>query len=451
MKFIGIDIGTSSICGVLYDVGTKEIEYKIEQNDANIITTVPWEKIQDPDKIVTLVMNILHHFCIDCNEISGIGITGQMHGILYLDSQGNAISPLYTWQDKRADQSFKDKLNYSSYLSENSGLTLPTGYGLVTHFYNVVNKIVPKDVKSICTIMDYVVLKLSHLQRPVTDYSNAASLGFFDVEHLSFHYDMISKFSIDTDILPTLKDSSYLAGYWNTIPVFTAIGDNQSSFLGSVSNYDESIQITIGTSSQISVYSKSYLNIDSLDIRPLPGGGYILVGACLCGGYSLTILKSFFSSVLSLLTDIKLDDGLLYSAMATIPYMEDLKNALKVETTFEGTRHDPYKRGSISNIYSGNFNANNLIFGFLRGMSDELYNYFLQIPSEIRKDRRILCGSGNGLKKNPLLCRVLEDTFNAKMHLSKFQEEAALGACINSMVGSHYLKKHADFFSNSQV
>ena len=79
MKFIGIDIGTSSICGVIYNVDTKEIEYKIEQNDANIITAVPWEKIQDPDKIVTLVMNILHHFCTDFNEISGIGITGQMH------------------------------------------------------------------------------------------------------------------------------------------------------------------------------------------------------------------------------------------------------------------------------------------------------------------------------------------------------------------------------------
>ena len=36
-------------------------------------------------------------------DIERIGVTGQMHGILYLDGEGNAVSPLYTWQDARGD------------------------------------------------------------------------------------------------------------------------------------------------------------------------------------------------------------------------------------------------------------------------------------------------------------------------------------------------------------
>ena len=68
--------------------------------------------------------------------------------------------------------------------------------------------------------------------------------------------------------------SASIAGYFEKIPVYAAIGDNQASFLGSVRDKDHSIHITVGTSSQISIYTDRYMEIDSLDTRPLPGGGY---------------------------------------------------------------------------------------------------------------------------------------------------------------------------------
>ena len=83
-------------------------------------------------------------------------------------------------------------------------------------------------------------------------------------------------------------------GHYENISVYTAIGDNQASFLGSIRDIRHSIHITVGTSSQISVYSDDYVNVPLLDTRPLPGGGYILVGAALCGGCSFSLLKKFF-------------------------------------------------------------------------------------------------------------------------------------------------------------
>ena len=41
-------------------------------------------------------------------DIAVIGITGQMHGIVYTDCNGMAISPLYTWQDGRGNLPYGD-------------------------------------------------------------------------------------------------------------------------------------------------------------------------------------------------------------------------------------------------------------------------------------------------------------------------------------------------------
>ena len=159
MCFIGIDIGTSSISSVAYDLKKNKIESLT--NDSVIVSEVLWEKTQSPDRIIEIVEEIMEDFSSRYPDIKGIGVTGQMHGILYLNEQGEAVSPLYTWQDGRGNQLYREDKTYAAYLSEETGYALATGFGLVTHFYNQVNGLVPGNAKQICTIMDYVVMKLS--------------------------------------------------------------------------------------------------------------------------------------------------------------------------------------------------------------------------------------------------------------------------------------------------
>ena len=42
-------------------------------------------------------------------------------------------------------------------------------------------------------------------------------------------------------------------------------------------------------------------------------------------------------------------------------------------------------------------------------------------------------GSGNGLRKNPVLCEIVEEMFGAKLALAECEEEAATGAALSSM------------------
>ena len=433
MQFIGIDIGTTSVCAIVFDQDTHKTESRSVSNDTWLSATTRWEKAQDPTKIIELVQQLLSELITKYKDIKGIGVTGQMHGILYIDSNGDAVSPLYTWQDARGNEIYKGDKTYAGYLSDITGYSLATGYGLVTHFYNVVNNLIPPTAKKLCTIMDYVVMKLIASNQPLMDCSNAASLGFFDVEHLSFDHKALEKVAIDTSFLPQIASLDTPCGYMNGIPVYPAIGDNPAAFMGSVQDINQSVHVTVGTSSQISVYSKQYLKLPNIDTRPFPGGGYILVGAALCGGQAFALLKTFYEQVVEFLGLPKLDDTTIYKAMTSIDHQMD--SSLMVSTLFNGTRQHPNLKGTISNISRDNFTPQDLTIGFLKGIAEELYNFYQTIPDSIKHDKKMLVGSGNGLKKNKLLGNVFEDTFGYKLYLSDHEEEAALGACMISKQG----------------
>lgn len=431
MQYIGIDIGTTSVSAIVFDKNTRKTESTCLPNNTWISSSNNWEKSQDPAKIIELAEQSLSVFTSKHSDIKGIGITGQMHGILYVDDNGNAVSPLYTWQDARGNEIYKNNKTYAGYLSEITGYHLATGYGLVTHFYNMVNNLVPTKARRLCTIMDYVAMKLTGGKEPLTDFSNGASLGFFDVEHLAFDNKALEKVGIDISFLPRLASLDIPCGYMNNIPVYPAIGDNQAAFMGSVQNINQSIHITVGTSGQISVFSEKYIKLPNLDTRPFPGGGYILVGAALCGGQAFALLKNMFQQTLEFLGLENLDDDKIYKAMTSVEYKTD--NILQVDTLFDGTRQDPTKRGNITDISRSNFTPQNLTIGFLKGIANELYDFYQTIPDSIKSDKMTLVGSGNGLKKNTLLCKVFEDTFGFELKLSYNEEESALGACMISM------------------
>jgi sedoheptulokinase len=439
IHFIGIDIGTSKICGVIYDLENRKLHSIIKENTSNLEATNCWEDLQDPYIILLIVKEILDEFIQLFGNIKGIGITGQMHGILYTDRDGKSISPLFTWQDGRGNEVYKNDRSYAYYLSEISGYPLASGYGLVSHFYNQVNALIPLNSHRICTIMDFIAMNLSGRTIPVTDDSNAASLGFFDLNKLIFDIEAINKIDIDPSILPEVIPSGEIIGnYKNDIYVCNAIGDNQASFLGSVNEIERSILVNIGTASQISIYVKNFVIADKLDLRPFPGGGYMLVGSALSGGQSLVILKNFFEEVINLFSPLENASIDFYNKINSLDYSNETTDSLDVEVLFRGTRHNSTKRGSINNISTMNLTPINLISGFLNGICNELYDFYNHIPEKNTRQIERLIGSGNAIRRNIVLCKMLENKFGHKLIIPSFIEEAAFGASLCSIVGGKY-------------
>ena len=124
MYSIGIDIGTTSICAVLMDSQSgKIICTATHNNDSFIPTPNTWEKIQDvsviEEKVFEIIGSVLNN--ADGVRVDSIGISNQMHGILYHDADGNAVSPLYIWQDERGNLPYKDGKTYAQYLGSFAG------------------------------------------------------------------------------------------------------------------------------------------------------------------------------------------------------------------------------------------------------------------------------------------------------------------------------------------
>ncbi len=411
MYGIGIDIGTTSICGVLLDTETgKIIKSRTENSEAFISTPNSWEKIQDVEKIIKVATGILEDLI--CDGVCAIGVTGQMHGIVYLDKDGKAISPLYTWQDARGNLPYKDT-TYAGYLNSCAG------YGNVTDFYNRENGIRPENAVSHCTIHDYLVMVLTGRKTPLLHTSDAASLGCFDINTLKYSN------GFDVDVTGDFT----IAGEYKGIPVSVAIGDNQASVFSTLAD-ENNLLINVGTGSQISIVSDKIIEGEGIECRPYFDGKYLIVGAALCGGRAFSVLKDFFTKVFA---EAEVDAGRVYTFMdkmlAKYPLPE---NPLAVDTRFDGTRANPKLRGSISNIGIDNFGPVELTYGVLCGMVNELYQMYKVMDSE----RFGIVGSGNGVRHNKAFMIYAEQTFGGKLRLPVHVEEAAYGATLYALVAS---------------
>ncbi len=434
MYSVGLDIGTTSVCGILVDIQSGEIKKSITlDNDTFIKTENDFEKIQDANKLIGIALSIYEKLTLDITPVS-IGITGQMHGIVYLNDEGEVLSPLKIWQDGRGDTSYKNGLSYAEYMSDITGYTLATGYGAVTYFYDSVNGLVPEGTTKFCTIHDLLAMRLASRKTPLVHSSDAASFGLFDLNKNAFDTKAIEKLGLDINLFPLVCSGTEIAGVKDDIPVSVAIGDNQASFLGSVNNTKDAILINVGTGSQISLAANNLPDNKNIDCRPLLPGLYILAGSSLCGGRAYALLENLFREIAETVTGERVKSA--YPAMDKI--MENYHNdkKLEVSTLFSGTRSNPEKRGSISGISTENLNMSALCDGFMWGMAEELYLMFEQMQPYVSQSKTMLIGSGNGIRFNAPLRKRFEKLFGLKMVIPKGKEEAAFGSVLYSLVAA---------------
>ncbi len=440
MFSIGLDIGTTSVCGILHNAANGEIVKSITlKNDSFINSENTWEKIQSPERLIEILNSILTELLSEEKKVVSIGVTGQMHGIVYLDKDVNTVGPLKIWQDGRGNLEFKNGKTYAEYMTEKSGYSLATGYGAVTYFYDLQNGLIPEKAVTFCTIHDLAVARLTGNKSPLLHTSDAASLGLFDIENNCFDKNAIENLGLSFDMFPSVCNGYTVAGEYNGIPVSVAIGDNQASFLGSVDDMENALLVNVGTGSQISCLVNTPPKNSKLDCRPLACNNYILAGSSLCGGRAYAILEKLFREVAQAVSGDEIKSA--YPAMDKI--MEDcvkVENPLEIDTRFSGTRNDPTIKGSIKNIDINNLTIASLCDGFMRGMVNELYNFFYEIKPLLEKEKSIMIASGNGVRSNKPLCKRFEEIFGIPLKIPAHSEEAAFGASLYALVASGIFK-----------
>lgn len=435
MGVLGIDIGTTTVSVIMLDAESCAIlGSRTVAHHAFLEGHIPQSKIQDPDRLYAVVKAAAAELSDEFGTPACIGLTGQMHGMLYVDAQGEAVSPLYIWQDGCGNLRMENGKTYASFLRETGGAAA-AGFGLTTHFYLQKNGMIPPEAVKMVTICDYVGMKLCGSEKTVIARDMAASWGCFDLEKGRFLTDEMEAMGVDTAYLPDLIDTHGVMGRTpQGVPVIVSLGDNQASVLGSVSDLCDTVLINIGTGSQVSMGTEVYHDVSgSIELRPCVEGTSLLVGSGLCGGRAYAMLEQFYREVSG-------SNEAVYDRMAA--QAEEFREkygtdaAWKVKTTFSGTRSNPTEKGSITGIGVENFHPGAMTLGVIGGILEELHGMYLEMCKVTGRKATKLVGSGNGLRKNKLMQELAEEIFGMKLEIPQYQEEAAYGAALYALVAS---------------
>ena len=454
---VGVDLGTTKLAALALDAGSGAL--LAVRDCANRFQLPAGEAAseQDAAAICAAAMGLLRELVNDQAvhgaDILGVGVTGQMHGVVIIGDDGTPLTPLINWQDGRGqwpdagtDMSYADAV--CTLLGEErvqrSGGRPASGYGSVTLYRLARGTQLPADGKAL-TIHDLLVYQLCG--HAATDPTDAASWGLYDVrDGEGWLPGAEEALGIPTDILPEILPTGTVAGTISPagavasglpqgVPVAVALGDNQASFLASVPSLTTTLLLNLGTGGQMTVASPAFLRHPALETRPLIPGHWLLVGASLCGGRAYQLLARFFAQVGADLLGVPVDEASLY------PRMNVLADAVEgialpvVAPLFCGTRVDPHARASISGLTPENFSPAALTRATIQGMLDELLQAY-EIARAAGAVPVTVVGAGNALRRNPVMQREISTRTGLELLLPPLREEAAVGAALTAGVAS---------------
>ena len=117
--------------------------------------------------------------------------------------------------------------------------------------------------------------------------------------------------------------------------------------------------------------------------------------------------------------------------------------AWNIYPAFSGTRSDPSVCGRIDGIRTTNFTPGAMTVGMIQGILGELGDHYGVMCEMTGKKAHALVGSGNGIRRNPLMKRLAEEMYGMPMLIPAYQEEAACGAALQALASTGVTKSLA--------
>ena len=213
---IGIDIGTSGTKAALFDIDGNVIksstaEYGMSQPYNG------WAE-QDPQDWWNAVEKTLADIWTD--GVAGIGLSGQMHGLVMLDEKNEVIRPAIIWCDQRTAvecDEITDIIGRKRLIDITANPAL-TGFTASKIMW--VKKHEPENYAKCRHILlpkDYIRFKLTG--EFATDVSDAGGMQLLDIKNRCWSDEVAEKLKIDTDMLPKVYESTEITGYYKGVPV----------------------------------------------------------------------------------------------------------------------------------------------------------------------------------------------------------------------------------------
>ncbi|MCD7866902.1 MAG: xylulokinase [Clostridiales bacterium] len=436
MYYIGVDLGTSAVKLLLMrEDGVIE---KIVSREYPLYFPHPGWSEQSPEDWYEKTLEGIRALTegIDSSLVAGIGIGGQMHGLVTLDEKDQVIRRAILWNDGRTgvetdylnQEIGKERLSEYTANIAFAGFTAPKILWMQRHE--------PENFRKIQKIMlpkDYVAYRLTGSF--ATDFSDASGMLLLDVKNRRWSPEMLEICGIRKEQLPKLYESwepigtlkpevAAVLGLSPEVKVVAGAGDNAAAAVGTGTVGDGACNLSLGTSGTIFISSGRF-GVDAnnaLHSFAHADGGYHLMGCML----SAASCNKWWAEEILHTTDYWAEQALIQkpgeNQVYFLPYLMGERsphNNPDARGVFFGMSMDTTRADMTQAVLEG------VAFG-LRDSLEVARSLGLQIP------RTKICGGG---AKSPLWRTIIANVMNLQVDVPENEEGPALGGAMLAAVG----------------
>lgn len=382
------------------------------------------------------------------NDISAIGVSGHMLGLIPVDNYGNALMNCMIHSDSRASEEYKYiEVNIGSdYVYKTTGNILDPRTSLCKSLWlkNKYKGVYDKTAKLLQS-KDYINYKMTGSFS--TDFSDASHAQFLDINNKDYCKDIINELGLSVQKLPTLhksydvighltKEASKIFGLKEGIPVVAGGGDGACANVGAGVVSPGEAYICLGTTGWIAYISNDPV-IDSgkriFNILALDGENSGVFGTMSAAGRSLQWVMDLFKE-------------------SNIDMISEYVDAVKAGSN--GLIYLPYIEGERSPVFDSD--AKGIFYGmqpihkkehFIRAVLEGVafgLNSILEVYREKAKIKELAIIGGGA--KSAAWRQIIADVLQVNISTTNVpaSDATSIGAAITAGVGVGMYKDFAD-------
>jgi xylulokinase len=418
--FVGLDVGTTGVKALrLSPEG--EVLARAERGYPLSIPQPGWAE-QDPEDWWRAAEAALAD--VGAADADGIGLTGQMHGLVVLDERERVLRPAILWNDQRtasecAEIEAQVGLHELVRLSGNRalpGFTAPKLLWLRRHepeaYARIAHVLLPKD---------YVRLRLTGGR--ATDVSDASGTLLLDVADRRWSEALLAALEVPADWLPDVVESPSVSGETRDgVPVAAGAGDQAAGALGVGVDRPGPLSIVLGTSGVVFAALPGYAADPEGRVHAfchaVPGGWHAM-GVMLSAAGSLAWFREAAAPEASYETLVRETENWPPGAegLTFLPYLAG-----------ERTPHvDPAARGAFVGL-TLRHDRGALVRAVLEGVAFGLRDS-LELLRSLGVDAEVARASGGGARSDVWL-RIVASVLGVPLERTASEEGAAFGAAL---------------------
>ncbi|MDY7010013.1 MAG: xylulokinase [Planctomycetota bacterium] len=439
--YLGIDVGTSGTKALIMDAGGRVLATATGSHTVSA-PRPSWSE-QNPHQWWSATVNAVRAAVaaakIDGSQIAGIGLSGQMHGLVCLDDSGKALRPAIIWNDQRTAEQAEQIERTAGGKAALVGLVgnvAMTSFTLTKLMW--VRRNEPRIYKRIRHILlpkDYIRLRMTG--EYAGDVSDMSGTLMLDQRRRDWSKKILKLFAIDQNILPPVYESHEISGEVTRlaslrlgipagVPVVAGAGDQPAGAVGCGVVKAGLVSAAMGTSGVVLTHSPRYITDPAGGVQTFcsaVAGEYCIFGCILSAGGSVQWLgetlgdsyKSFDRQAARVRAGC---DGLFF-----LPYL-----------TGERTPHaDPLARGGWIGI-TARTTRGQLIRSVMEGATFAMNDALTILRARGVRPRQIRLSGGGA--RSALWRQMQADIYGSTCVTVRTEEGPAYGAAILAAVGA---------------